>query len=397
MATRTAPGALRLLPSFSRPALFSQLLSFLLLQLASVASADCECGYATTINGAATPYVFTDLIESDFAKTNNISANADWVRQAFNLTNTRARGDYGEMFSANNVAANPSGATDPGLALMVRAQRVEGMVPVAEIDTERMDLFWGSFRASLKLSKTPGTCAAFFWYFNDTAEIDMEFLNKDFNTNNNSYPVNLVLQSREAAEAGYDAQRTGNFIKAYLPFNPTDGFHEYRIDYVPGRVLFYADGKLLAQMNGSAVPSSSGHLILQHWSNGNALWSGGPPTLDAVLTVKYVKAYFNSSSATRNRDWKNRCINATATGAVCKIPEVSETNTTAGGWFFSGRDNMTNNQTISGRNEGGRLSPVLWATPDSRMASASRWLPMVAASRTAPSTLHASLLHPADR
>jgi Glycosyl hydrolases family 16 len=93
----------------------------------------------------------------------------------------------------------------------------------------------------------------------------MEFLSQEFNTKNNSYPVNLVLQSREAAEAGYDAAETGNFVKAYLPFNPTADFHEYRIDYLPGRVFFYADGVILAEMNGSAVPSSAGHLIISHW------------------------------------------------------------------------------------------------------------------------------------
>src|SRR4051794_12067529 len=117
----------------------------------------------------------------------------------------------------------------------------------------------------------------------------MEFLSKDYDAQTNSYPVNLVLQSREAVEQGYDAHRTQNFVKAYLPFNPTDGVHEYRIDYLPGRVRFYADEKLLADMGGPAVPNHAGHLVLQHWSNGNLLWSGGPPARDAATTVAYVK------------------------------------------------------------------------------------------------------------
>ncbi|KAK3692663.1 concanavalin A-like lectin/glucanase domain-containing protein [Podospora appendiculata] len=222
------------------------------------------------------------------------------------------------------------------------------MVSGAEVDSSRLDLSYGTFRALMKMSSVPGTCAAFFWYFNDTQEIDMEFLSKDFDAANGSYPVNLVLQSREAAEAGYNAVQTGNFVKAYLPFNPAADFHEYRIDYVPGQVFFYADGVLLAGMNGSAVPSSSGHLILQHWSNGNALWSGGPPAQDAVLTVGYVKGYFNSSTAQRREDWKARCGggDSSSANAVCDIPSVSPANSSARGWFFSDRGNMTNNQTI---------------------------------------------------
>jgi len=191
----------------------------------------------------------------------------------------------------------------------------------------------------------------------------MEFLSKDFNASNNSYPVNLVLQSREAAEKGYDAQQTGNFKKAYLPFNPMLDFHEYRIDFVPGHVFFYADGQLLAEMNGSAVPTSAGHLILQHWSNGNPLWSGGPPAQDAILAVNYVKAYFNTSTPQRLRDWQTRCTNPGAPNAVCAIPSLNGTSTSnananATGFFFSGQANMTNNQTVY--NSYISQSPRLW-------------------------------------
>ncbi|KAK4123236.1 glycoside hydrolase family 16 protein [Parathielavia appendiculata] len=175
----------------------------------------------------------------------------------------------------------------------------------------------------------------------------MEFLSKDFNAANRSYPVNLVLQSRDAALAGYDASKTGNFVKAYLPFDPTADFHEYRIDYLPGRVFFYADGAVLAEMDGPAVPSSPGHLILQHWSNGNRYWSGGPPTQDAALAVRYVKAYFNSSLTQRHRDWEARCRDPTAPKAVCRIPDVTPDDSSAAGWFFMDQKNMTNNQTVS--------------------------------------------------
>ena len=148
---------------------------------------------------------------------------------------------------------------------------------------------------------------------------------------------------------------TGNYIKASLPFNPTIDFHEYRFDFMPNRVLFYADNQLLGQMNGSAVPTTAGHLVLQHWSNGNSLWSGGPPATDAVLSVNYVKAYFNSSTLARNKDWARRCRDATAEHAVCEVPEITATNSTPGQFFFSAQINMTNNQTVSGKSAGQRL------------------------------------------
>lgn len=179
----------------------------------------------------------------------------------------------------------------------------------------------------------------------------MEFLSKDFHTENSSYPVNLVLQSRASEAAGYDASRTDSFKVAYLPFNPSADFHEYRMDFTPSRVVFYADGAVLAVMDDpDGVPSSAGHLALSQWSNGNPSWSGGPPARDAVMDVRYVKAYFNSSEGARRDDFAARCTDPSAAGAVCAIPAVTPQNDTAAGFFFTGQKNMTHNQTISSDN-----------------------------------------------
>ena len=185
----------------------------------------------------------------------------------------------------------------------------------------------------------------------------MEFLSSQFIPENDTYPVNLVLQSAESVRAGYNAANTGNYVIANLPFDPTDGFHEYRIDFVPGNVLYYADGYLLAKMNSSAVPSSPGHMILTQWSNGNPLWSFGPPPSEATIIVSYVKAYFNSSDPARQKDWALRCTDPSVPGAICAIPDqfgapdTNTTNTSSGNssaatYFFSNENNMTVNQTV---------------------------------------------------
>ncbi|KIH90217.1 glycoside hydrolase, family 16 [Sporothrix brasiliensis 5110] len=361
-------------PSFSGSAwsISAVVGAILLFGFARPAAADCECGYSTVIDGDV--QAFTDLIETDFAHLDNISTNTDWVRQAFNVTSEKDRGSYGEMYAIENMRTqpDPNGQVEDGQAkngqpagldLTVKANIVAGMVPVSEIDTNRTDILYGSFRAGMKLTNVSGTCSAFFWYFNDTQEIDMEFLSKEYNASNNTYPVNLVLQSREAAEDGFDAQGTPTFLKVNLPFDPTADFHEYRIDFLPGSVYFYADSELLAEMDSDAVPTHAGHLVLQQWSNGNPLWSAGPPTEDAVTTVSYVKAYFNSSLPQRQQDWNLRCRDPSAPGAVCTIPDSTATNTTPAGWFFTSQNNMTNNQTVSGQKNSGRMTTaatVLW-------------------------------------
>lgn len=127
--------------------------------------AACECGYSANITGGVE--IFTDLIETDFTKVKDIRNNTDWVRQEFNKTNKSARGPLGEKFMPTNIASVHEGSSsakrDAGLQLLVESSTKDGLVPVAEIDSSRHDLSYGSFRAVMKIPNVAGTCAAFFW------------------------------------------------------------------------------------------------------------------------------------------------------------------------------------------------------------------------------------------
>jgi hypothetical protein len=137
--------------------------------LTPFAAADCECGYALTLDAHPPQpderHVFTELTESNFARLHaagddDVRRNTDWAPQAFNVSAERGRGAYGEMFSARNVDML---AGDGGLRLTVGSELVRGMVPTAEVATRRLDMMWGTFRASMRLTGVEGTCAAFFW------------------------------------------------------------------------------------------------------------------------------------------------------------------------------------------------------------------------------------------
>lgn len=185
-------------------------------------------------------------------------------------------------------------------------------------------------------------------YFSDSQEIDLEFLSVQ--QNDSSTPVNLVLQSHQSESQGYNAAGTPDFKVYRLPFQPVEGFHEYRFDWSPDSVKFYADGKLLNTMTKN-IPKSPGHITLSHWSNGDPAWSAGPPESDAILTVQYLKGYFNSSDDARQSDWSHRCHDTSAPKATCSIPDVTSdtnSNATAHTYFFSQQQNMTVNQTVSG-------------------------------------------------
>ncbi|PKS12918.1 hypothetical protein jhhlp_000259 [Lomentospora prolificans] len=324
----------------------------------SVVNADCECGYITNVGGSKEKTAFAELLESDFTRADAINSENNWMVASFNISKEETHGIYGLNFRPSNVVtfankkvplaraeiAKPAKLPNQGLELVVSSKLEQDMASVAELDSRRADLKYGSYRTSMKLTDMPGTCAAFFWYFNETQEIDMEFLSREFDAHTGLYPVNLIVQSPRAPNADYNPQKSGNFIRADLPFNPTTGYHEYRFDFLPGEVYFYADGKVLAKISGAAVPEHPGHLILQHWSNGNSVWSGGPPAKDTSISVRYVKAYFNSTDAARQHDSNIKCEQAKGKkNAVCEIPDVG-TNRSAETFFFS---KLGKNQTLA--------------------------------------------------
>lgn len=150
-------------PPLSLLALYITFLSF------QSARADCECGY--TVNST----LYTDLIETDFLHLANITDDTDWQPQNYTVTPELARGPYGKNASVSNVVANPLKSQydwagdginggDAGLQLFVRGGvPQDGLIPMAEVATARIDMLYGSFRAGMKATGTPGTCGAFFW------------------------------------------------------------------------------------------------------------------------------------------------------------------------------------------------------------------------------------------
>lgn len=175
----------------------------------------------------------------------------------------------------------------------------------------------------------------------------MEFLSKEYNQT--SHPINLVLQSPDAARNGFDASKTPTFSHQPLSFIPGDSFHEYRFDWFPDSVSFYADGTLLDTMHEKiAIPSTAGQIHLSHWSNGDQGWSAGPPEVDAIVTVSYFKGYFNSSLPERQNDLVKRCQDPKKANATCTVPKTIGAPNGNKTYFFTLDQNKTPNQTVNG-------------------------------------------------
>ncbi|KAF2398822.1 concanavalin A-like lectin/glucanase [Trichodelitschia bisporula] len=258
--------------------------------------AQCECGFSVNATDAPQHAFFTDSLVTDFTKG---LPRSEWVAQNYSVPHdTESRGPYGKNASVSNVVDTPD-----GVQLWVRAPEGSS-VGMAELVSARYDMHYGSFRARMKLANTNGSCGSFFFYHNDTQEIDMEFLYREYNQADGM--VNLVIQSPESQAQGYNARNTPGFDQHPLPFRPDLDWHEYRFDWTPSEVAFYGDNSLLHVMT-EAIPNTPGKLMLNHWSNGDPGWSGGPPDVDTAFTVSHLHAYFNSSDSKRRAAYKKRC------------------------------------------------------------------------------------------
>ncbi|KAL8950607.1 MAG: hypothetical protein Q9222_003362 [Ikaeria aurantiellina] len=280
-------------------------------------SAACECGYSTHAIKDNTNHIYTDVLETDFLHVQDIAKQQDWIRQVWTVP-PGGTAHWGRNMTLDNTKANPlpgdvgtAGVNggDPGLQLTVQSGTPEGDdIPGAEIASARKDMLYGSFRAGLKYTGEKGTCGAFFWYHNDAAEIDFEFLSKLF-TDPNRSDLLLVLH----ADPSVDTSKL--FHPWTVNFRPDNGYHEYRFDWTPDSVTYYADGQFLYKFT-DGVPSAPGGLFLNHWSNGDPGWSAGPPEADAHMEFSYIKAYFNTTASEGMT-----CRDPDAPDAVCEVPD----------------------------------------------------------------------------
>jgi hypothetical protein len=272
-----------------------------LLTLVSQALGDCSCGYS--VNGIDTDKfgLFTHIMETDFLHAKKIDLaihsnfDKDWITEEHNKTAKELGTKFGTSMQTGNVLVNPlpdgqwggqaATAADPGLQLWVRHAVDKERIPIAAVNVNQFirgknrGMHYGSFGAAIKFSGMNGTRGAFIWKSKDKSSgqnILMEF------SANQSRILAVTANTENAAS-------TWNWTAAV---ECPQEFHEYRFDLLPGRIDFFFDS-IPAGTTCESIPDSAGTLELVHRvDNGFA----NPPAQDAIMTIGYVKAYYNTTS-----------------------------------------------------------------------------------------------------
>lgn len=155
-----------------------------------------------------------------------------------------------------------------GLLIKMPAKKLEG----GEILTTENQNF-GSYEIRMKLADAPSSITGFFLYRapDFSHEIDIEVFNEP--------DSKLWLTT-------YDKGKIRNEYKEPLGFDPTAGYHDYRIDYYPDSVSFYIDGEHIQTWK-DGFSKKPMRLMLNSWYPS---WlEGKSPKSDQYTFVKWIK------------------------------------------------------------------------------------------------------------
>ncbi|TFK44189.1 concanavalin A-like lectin/glucanase [Crucibulum laeve] len=182
-------------------------------------------------------------------------------------------------FTPNNAALGAG-----TLNLKVSAYSGSGAVQSAEVVTDTT-FKYASVRTVMKSSTTPGIVEGNFFYLNDNQEIDFEILTSTVSQASSCVPAGIWATNQALTAGGASTHQTIPFT-----FNPTQAFHEYRIDWSSSATTFYIDGQQKAKLT-SNIPTAAGHWIWNVWSNGDLCWSNGPPTANSITQIRSIDIY----------------------------------------------------------------------------------------------------------
>ncbi|KAI8581170.1 hypothetical protein K450DRAFT_233425 [Umbelopsis ramanniana AG] len=234
----------------------------------------CDCGFVNE-NG-----LFTNYWISDFANySNDIHRDKEFYVANYTIE-AKYPGTFPRSFDPNNV-----NVINNALQLAVT---IGDDPQCGAIGTKRQDIFYGSFRAYIKTTNVPGTVSAFFLYGNDS-EIDMETLSA-LNPPETYFAIHPGLTDAQSGRAS--ALTHTNYM---LNYTPSEEYHEYRFDWIPGLAIFYIDGKEANRLY-TNIPTVPGRILVNHWTDGNANFSQGPPKQNAFMDVQNITLFFNVSS-----------------------------------------------------------------------------------------------------
>ena len=240
-----------------------------ILALVTSVLSKCECGFRDEVGRT-----WMDGLVVPFDKVADLTTSPDLYLHEYIQSSPLDKIPY-HVINANSYKDGSD------LVLKVSAATSESKTILSsKVSSRRKDLFYGTYRSLIELPKQVGsTCVGFFTFFNDTQEIDIEYIGQRPDM------LYFSTKSSNVADIAHLNYRYGAGLEGQ--------FHDYRFDWLPGQVDFFVNDALKFTTKDS-VPVEPARWMLMNWANGNNYWSGLPLT-DSLARAKNVRVFFNST------------------------------------------------------------------------------------------------------
>ncbi|OBZ80527.1 Xylanase/beta-glucanase, partial [Choanephora cucurbitarum] len=270
----------------------------------------CDCGYSE--HQATWQEIWHMNFESNTSTTKNVTRSIVDPAKIYSFKDLffanyqiapKFNDFYPRTFKRENVAIE-----EDALQIHIQSQQVNSSdrydVTCGGVGTSRQDFLYGSFRSYIKTTSLPGTVAGMF-AFHPAGEVDIELISalKPSEVYFAMHP--LIYEQGKASPATH-----GSYP---LDLDPSVDYHEYRFDWFPHQTIFYIDGIERYRIS-QHVLAKPARVMLNHWTDGNPNFSQGPVKQNAVMSVKNITLFFNSSLA--------EGLSCQSTSFACDIPSI---------------------------------------------------------------------------
>jgi hypothetical protein len=182
----------------------------------------------------------------------------------------------------------------------------------AALDYSEYNVTHASIRMSARVHGGSGAVAGLFTYYNDTTESDIEVLTRD--------PEAQVRYSNQpTADPQTEEPIPGSSYNVSLASGrSTSTWNDYRLDLVPGRSAWYANGAQTATTEVN-VPDTASKVTLNSWSNGGTFSGRMEIGEEAWFDVQWIELLFNTSSSADSQSEGSVCSAEASSGTLKQL------------------------------------------------------------------------------
>lgn len=216
----------------------------------------CDCGFIDSSDPAG--LVFTSYHHANFVNMPMETLLAGMRPLKFAID--RESSTFQRAFRTEQVRTGPE-----GVELVVSPATAQGQVPSATLASTGGDFWYGNYHVRAKTSNNTGTVSAFYTYFNDTQECDIEYVGSS-----DAQRLRFTTKPQHYDPTGRPLPETyqTQWFESPHGESMSDQFRFWSFQWLPDIVRYGLNLTYVRNIT-REVQKVPGSVLVSHWSDGN--------------------------------------------------------------------------------------------------------------------------------